>query len=82
MAGNENLRIPRQTHGRRLLQMLGDGHLHIREVPQRIAACNDVKDFAFLADEEAHAACKVALGHSHAVGIGGLALDIGKQGKG
>lgn len=62
--------------------MFVDGHLHFRDVPQRIAVCNDVKDFAFLADEEAHTARKVALGHSHAVGIGGLALGIGKQGEG
>ena len=62
--------------------MLVDGHLHFRDMPQRITVCNDVKDFAFLADEEAHAVCKVALGHSHAVGIGGFALGIGKQGEG
>ena len=62
--------------------MFVDGHLHFRDMPQRITVLNDVQNFAFLANEETNAARKVALGHSHAVGIGGLALGIGKQGVG
>ena len=58
--------------------MLIDGHLHFRDMTQRVPVVEDAQNFTVLTDEETDAARKVTIGHAHAVGIGNLALGVGE----
>lgn len=62
--------------------MFADGHLHFRDMTQRVPVVEDAQNFTVLADEETDAARKVTLRHAYAVDIGNIAFSVGEQGEG
>ncbi len=62
--------------------MLFDGHLHFRDVTQWVPVVEDTQNFAFFANEKTNPAGQIALGHAYAIGVGGLAFDVGEEGEG